>query len=114
KLLAELCDQKRDYFAAYDAYKTYKDLENDDINLKRTLNLERLQIEYEMDLKDKEIEFLHQKKSVAEEKLGKNKLVILLVIISLVLVIFTCVFLIFYNRSLRRSKELSDSARIMQ
>jgi signal transduction histidine kinase/CheY-like chemotaxis protein len=114
RILSELYSLKQDYIQAFDAYKRYKERENMDINSKRTLQLERLQIEYDNTIKDREIEYLNQKKTMAEEKLSKNRLFNLLIIISLALVVFVCVFLFINSKNLKRSKELSDNARIMQ
>jgi signal transduction histidine kinase/CheY-like chemotaxis protein len=114
RILSELYSLKKDYINAFDAYKRFKEKENIDINSKRTLQLERLQIEYDNTIKDREIEYLNQKKRMAEEKLSKNRLYNLLIIISLALVVFICVFLFINSKNLKRSKELSDSARIMQ
>jgi signal transduction histidine kinase/CheY-like chemotaxis protein len=114
RILSEVYNLKQNYIGALDAFKKYKEIENLDMNLKRTLQLEKLQVEYENNLKDEEIRFLNQKKVTAEEKLSRNRLVILLIIISLVLLVLVCVFLIIHSRNLRRSKQLSDNARLMQ
>lgn len=114
QILSELYALKGNSSGALDAYKDFIRIGNRDKNVKQTLDLERLQVEYEMGNKDREILFLNQEKKIVEEKLSKNKIATYLAIAIAILVILIAVF--FYNNSVnfKRAKELSDSARIMQ
>ncbi len=114
QILSELYALKNNHAGALDAYKNFIRIENKDKNVKQTLDLERLQVEYEMGFKDQEIVFLNQEKKIIEEKLDKNKIATYLAIAVAILVILIAVF--FYNNAVnfKRAKELSDSARVMQ
>jgi signal transduction histidine kinase/CheY-like chemotaxis protein len=114
KILSELYSLKGNHLGALDAYKNYITIENRDKNIKQTLDLEKLQVEYETSIKDKEIIYLNQQKDIIQEKLSKNRLATFSAVIVLVLVIVVCVFLYVYSRNLKRAKELSDYARVMQ
>jgi signal transduction histidine kinase/CheY-like chemotaxis protein len=114
KILSELYSLKGNHAGALDAYKNYINIENRDKNVKQTLDLEKLQVEYETSIKDKEIVYLNQEKKIIEEKLSKNRFATFSTIIVLVLVIVVCVFLFAHTRNLKRAKELSDYARVMQ
>jgi signal transduction histidine kinase/CheY-like chemotaxis protein len=114
QVLSELYLLKNDNAGALDAYKDYIRIENRDKNVKQTLDLERLQVEYETGIKDREILFLNQEKKIVEEKLSKNRIAAYLAITVAILVIVVLAFLIVYSRNLKRAKELSDSARVMQ
>lgn len=114
QILSELYSLKNNHAGALDAYKDFIHVDNKDKNIKQTLDLERLQVEYETDIKDREILFLNQEKKIIEEKLDKNKIAAYLAISVAILVILISLF--FYNNAVnfKRAKELSDSARIMQ
>ncbi len=114
RILSELYALKNNHAGALDAYKDYIRVDNKDKNIKQTLDLERLQVEYETGIKDREIIFLNQEKQIIEEKLGKNKIAAYLAGTVAVLVILISVFLYVNARNLKRAKELSDSARLMQ
>ncbi|MBP7808759.1 MAG: response regulator [Bacteroidia bacterium] len=114
RILSELYALKNNHAGALDAYKDFIRIENKDKNVKQTLDLERLQVEYEAGFKDKEIIFLNQEKKIIEEKLSKNKIATYLAITVAILLILIAAF--FYNNAVnfKRAKELSDSARVMQ
>lgn len=114
RILSELYSLKNNHAGALDAYKDYMRLENKDKNIKQTLDLERLQVEYEIGSKDREIIFLNQEKRIVEEKLEKNRIGTYLAVTVAVLVILISFFLYANSKNLKRAKELSDSARIMQ
>ncbi len=114
RILSELYSLKNNYTGALDAYKDYTRLENKDKNIKQTLDLERLQVEYEIGNKDREIVFLNQENRIVAEQLEKNRIATYLAGAVAVLVILISVFLYANARNFKRAKELSDSARIMQ
>lgn len=114
RILSELYSVKNNHAGALDAYKDFIRIENRDKNVKQTLDLERVQVEYETGIKDREILYLNQEKKIVEEKLSKNRIATYLALTVTILVILIAIF--FYNNSVnfKKAKELSDSARIMQ
>ncbi len=114
RILSELYSLKNNHAGALDAYKDFIRIDNKDKNIKQTLDLERLQVEYETGIKDKEILFLNQEKKIVEEKLSKNRIAAYLAFTFSLLLILAATFLYMYSRNLKRAKELSDSARVMQ
>jgi signal transduction histidine kinase/CheY-like chemotaxis protein len=114
RILSELYAVKANHSGALEAYKDFIRIENNDKNVKQTLDLERVQVEYETNFKDREIIFLNQEKKIIEEKLSKNRIATILAITVSVLVILALIFIYNNSKNLKRAKELSDSARIMQ
>lgn len=114
QILSELYSLKNNHAGALDAYKDFIRIENRDRNVKQTLDLERVQVEYETGIKDREILYLNQEKKIVEEKLSKNRIATYLAITVAILVVLIAIF--FYNNAVnfKKAKELSDSARIMQ
>jgi signal transduction histidine kinase/DNA-binding response OmpR family regulator len=114
QVLSELYADKGDHESAFKAYKKYQDLLNREQNTKSMLEIERLQLEFETERKDKAIELLSKENQLDQEKLRTDKTVNFLLVGLTLFVIILSVLL--YNRSriLKRSKELSDHARIMQ
>jgi signal transduction histidine kinase/CheY-like chemotaxis protein len=114
KILSELYSLRNNHAGALDAYKDFIRIDNKDKNIKQTLDLERLQVEYETGIKDREILFLNQEKKIIQEKLSKNRIATCLALTVAILVIVISVFLYNNSRNFKRAKELSDSARMMQ
>lgn len=114
QILSELYAEKGDAAKAFAAYKKYQELFNRSQNTKSMLEIERLQLEFETERKDKAIELLKKENQLDQEKLRNNQ-ILYVFLIGIILFVLVLVILL-YNRSriLKRSKELSDHARIMQ
>ncbi|MBC7862149.1 MAG: response regulator, partial [Bacteroidia bacterium] len=113
-LLSELYGQKKNFEKSLQAYKKYEHLLNMERNTKSTLELEKMQMQSETELKDKEIVYLNEERKHVEDKVKKDNIIIAVMSGAILLVIIISILLFNRSRLLQRSKDLSDKARIMQ
>ncbi len=114
KYLAELYAEKNDFKSAYAANKKYHELLNRDVNTRTMLEIEGKQLELDIERKDKEIELLNKENKYNAEQHQKDIIINYVLIGFVVLLIAVLALVINRSRLLKKSKELADSARIMQ
>ncbi|MBC7863787.1 MAG: sensor histidine kinase, partial [Bacteroidia bacterium] len=112
KLLAIIYDKKKDYKSAYDHYSLSAKLNDSLLNEENSKQINRMQIEYETEKKEKEIALLQKNNELKQKAFALlekgneiKKLTIFVLIAGLLFVLILGVFLFQWNRS-RQNKKL--------
>ncbi len=114
KLMSEVYAHMKDYERAYEAYENYSKLNNEFLNIKNTLEIARLQFEFDSEKKDREIVYLNKERKLQEEKSASERVITYFLMGLSLLVIVIAILIYNRGRILKKSKEISDHTRLMQ
>ena len=109
--LAECNEQLGDYKQAFINFKKYKEIEDSIELINSVENIEKIQVEHEISLKESEIERMHQKQKISDLTLAQQGNKIALRNLSIILLIFALIglagggYIIFKRLRSKKEKE---------
>ena len=105
KILAEIYSKQRDYLKAYTAITLYTQMRDEMVSAQTQKAVAELQIRYETDKKEKEIELLKTNASITNYKSKVNEMFIIILVIILIAVAVIGFFFYFQFRQKANSNE---------
>ena len=112
KILAEIYKNQRNYLKAYTAMKLYAQIKDDLITVQTQKAVAELQISYETEKKEKEIELLKTNASIIKYQSKENEMFMVILVIVLIAVAVLGFFFYFQFRQKANSNETIEEQNI--